>query len=128
MTTIKTVQKYRTVLKVINYQTKQEDKMFDLLKKTILTGIGIASMTKDKIEKLGKKISEESKLTAEEGKKFVNDLLKQSEKARENLEAQVQKFVKNALEKLDIPTREDLNRLEKRIKKLENLIAKKDKK
>ena len=128
MTTIKTVQKYRTVLKVINYQTKQEVKMFDLLKKTILTGIGIASMTKDKIEKLGKKISEESKLTAEEGKKFVNDLLKQSEKARENLEAQVQKFVKNALEKLDIPTREDLNRLEKRIKKLENLIAKKDKK
>ncbi len=102
--------------------------MFDLLKKTILTGIGIASMTKDKIEKLGKKISEESKLTAEEGKKFVNDLLKQSEKARENLEAQVQKFVKNALEKLDIPTREDFNRLEKRIKKLENLRAKKDKK
>ena len=102
--------------------------MFDLLKKTILTGIGITSMTKDKIEKLGKKISEESKLTAEEGKKFVNDLLKQSEKARENLEAQVQKFVKNALEKLDIPTREDLNRLEKRIKKLENLRAKKDKK
>lgn len=102
--------------------------MFDLLKKTILTGIGIASMTKDKIEKLGKKISEESKLSTEEGKKFVNDLLKQSEKARENLEAQVQKLVKNALGKLDIPTHEDLNRLEKRIKKLENLRAKKDKK
>ena len=97
--------------------------MFDLLKKTILTGIGIASMTKDKVEELGKKISEESKLTAEEGRKLVNDLLKQSEKARENLETQVQKFVKTALEKLDIPTREDLNRLEKRIKKLENLRA-----
>ncbi|MCK4653338.1 MAG: phasin family protein [Candidatus Cloacimonetes bacterium] len=95
--------------------------MFDLLKKTMLTGIGIASMTKDKIEELGKKISKESKLTEEEGKKMVNDLLKQSEKAREDLEAQVQKFVKIALEKLDIPTREDFNRLEKRIKKLENL-------
>lgn len=102
--------------------------MFDLLKKTMLTGIGIASMTKDKIEELGKKISKESKLSAEEGKKFVNDLLKQSEKAKENFEAQVQKLVKNALQKLDLPTREDLNRLQKRIKKLENLIAKKDKK
>ena len=101
--------------------------MFDLLKKTMLTGIGIASMTKDKIEELGKKISEESKLTAEEGKKMVNDLLKQSEKAREDLENQVQKLVKIALEKLDIPTREDLNRLEKRIKKLENLRAETDK-
>lgn len=98
--------------------------MFDLLKKTILTGIGIASMTKDKIEELGKKISKESKLTEEEGKRMVNDLLKQSEKAREDLENQVQKLVKIALDKLDIPTREDLNRLEKRIKKLENLRAK----
>jgi len=102
--------------------------MFDLLKKTMLTGIGIASMTKDKIEELGKKISEESKLTAEEGKKMVNDLLKQSEKAREDLENQVQKLVKKALEKLDIPTCEDFNRLEKRIKKLENLRAKTGKK
>ena len=97
--------------------------MFDLLKKTILTGIGIASLTKDKIEELGKKISEESKLSAEEGKKLVNDLLKQSEKARMDLETQVQKLVKIALEKLDIPTRDDLNRLEKRIIKLENLKA-----
>ena len=81
-------------------------------------------MTKEKTEELGKKISEESKLTEEEGKKMVNDLLKQSEKAREDLEAQIQKLVKKSLEKLDIPTREDLNRLEKRIKKLENLRAK----
>ena len=101
--------------------------MFDLLKKTILTGIGIASMTKDKIEELGKKISEESKLSAEEGKRLVQDLLKQSEKAKNNLEAEVQKFVKIALGKLDIPTHEDLNRLEKRIKKLENLRAEKGK-
>ena len=97
--------------------------MFDLLKKTMLTGIGIASMTKDKIEELGKKISAESKLNEEEGKKMVNDLLKQSEKAREDLENQVQKLVKKALEKLDIPTREDFNRLEKRIIKLEKLRA-----
>ena len=101
--------------------------MFDLLKKIILTGIGIASMTKDKIEELGKKISEESKLSAEEGKRLVQDLLRQSEKAKNHLEAEVQKFVKIALEKLDIPTHEDLNRLEKRIKKLENSRAEKGK-
>ena len=98
--------------------------MFELLKKTMLTGIGIASMTKDKIEELGKKISEESKLTEEEGKKMINDLLKQSEKAREDLENQVQKLVKKSLVKLDIPILEDFNRLEKRIKKLEKLRAK----
>lgn len=93
--------------------------MFDLLKKTILTGIGIASMTKNKIEELEKKISKDSKLTEEEGKKMVNDLLKQSEKAREDLKSQVKKLVQNALEELDFPTKKDLEKLEKRIKILE---------
>jgi polyhydroxyalkanoate synthesis regulator phasin len=44
--------------------------MLDLLKKTILTGIGIASMTKDKVEELAKKIVKETKLSEEEGKKL----------------------------------------------------------
>ncbi|MCK4357847.1 MAG: phasin family protein [Candidatus Cloacimonetes bacterium] len=98
--------------------------IFDLLKKTMLTGIGIASMTKDKIEELGKKISEESKLSAEEGKKLVKDLLEKSDEARKNLQGQVEKLVKNAMKKLSITTREDLQKLEKRIKKLENLVKK----
>ncbi len=92
--------------------------MFDVLKKTMLMGIGIASMTKDKIKEFGKKISEENKLNEEEGKKLVKDLLKQSEKAKENLEAQIQKFVKASLEKLDIPTRADINKLKKEIQRL----------
>ncbi|AZR74241.1 hypothetical protein BBF96_13035 [Anoxybacter fermentans] len=95
--------------------------MLDLLKKTVLIGIGIASMTKDKIEELAKKIAEESKLSEEEGKKLVEDLLRQSDEARKHLESQVEKLVKNVLEKLDIPSREDLQKLENRIKKLENL-------
>jgi polyhydroxyalkanoate synthesis regulator phasin len=45
--------------------------MMDLLKRGILTGIGIASLTKDKIEELAEKIIEESKLSEEEGRKLV---------------------------------------------------------
>ncbi len=101
--------------------------MFDILKKTMLTGVGIALMTKDKIEELGKKISEESKLTTEEGKKMVDELLKQSEKAKNDLESQIHKIVGKSLEKFNLPTREDINRLEKKITELENLREETDK-
>ena len=96
--------------------------MFDLLKKATLMGIGITSMTKDKIEELAKEIIEEGKLSEEEGKKLVEDLLKRSEEARNELESRGEKLVKSALEKLDIPSRAEMEKLQARIKKLETQI------
>jgi polyhydroxyalkanoate synthesis regulator phasin len=97
--------------------------MMDLLKRGILTGIGIASLTKDKIEELAEKIIEESKLSEEEGRKLVENLLKQSKEARKNLEEEVKKTVGDALEKLDVPSRKDLEDLKIRIERLENQMG-----
>jgi len=96
--------------------------MFDLLKKATLMGIGITSMTKDKIEALAKEIIEEGKLSEEEGKKLVEGLLKQSDEARKDFESRGEKLVKSTLEKLDIPSRAEMAKLQTRIKKLETRI------
>jgi polyhydroxyalkanoate synthesis regulator phasin len=97
--------------------------MLDLVRKGVLTGIGLASLTKDKVEELAEKIIEETKLSEEEGRKLVEDLLKQSEEARKNLEEEVKKTVGEALEKLDIPSRKDLEDLKARIEKLEDQMS-----
>ena len=44
--------------------------MFDLIKKTLLTGVGLAVMTKDKVEELGKEFASQAKLSELEGKEF----------------------------------------------------------
>lgn len=95
--------------------------MLDIARKTILLGIGLAAMTRDKIEELARKIAEEDKLSKEEGRKLAEDLLKQSDEAAKNLKDQVEKFVENTLEKLNSPSRKELQKLEERIKKLEEL-------
>jgi polyhydroxyalkanoate synthesis regulator phasin len=97
--------------------------MLDLVRKGVLTGIGLASLTKDKVEELAEKIIEETKLSEEEGRKLVEDLLKQSEEARKNLEEEVKKTVGEAMEKLDIPSRKDLEDLKARIEKLEDQMS-----
>ena len=95
--------------------------MVDLLRKMVLTGIGLAYMTKDKAEEVAKKISEESSSTEEESRKLAKDLLNQSEEAKRNLEALIEKVVKSAIGKLDIPSRQDLQKLESRVEELEKL-------
>ena len=93
--------------------------MLDLMKKGILIGIGVASLTKDRVEELVEKIAEESKLSEEEGRKLAKELLEKSEEARKEFQDQVGKRVKEALNAMDIPSREELQNLKARIEKLE---------
>jgi polyhydroxyalkanoate synthesis regulator phasin len=93
--------------------------MVELIKKTLLAGVGLAFMTKEKAEDAAKKIVKEAKIAEGEGKKFVNDLIKKSEEAKKGIEKLVETAVHAAVTKLNIPTRSEMKKLEDRIRELE---------
>ena len=93
--------------------------MVELIKKTLLAGVGLAFMTKEKAEEVAKKIASEAKIAEGEGKKFVSELVKKSEEARAGVEKLVDNAVETTLKKLDLPTKAEVKRLEARIKDLE---------
>jgi polyhydroxyalkanoate synthesis regulator phasin len=92
--------------------------MVDLLKKAIFTGLGLAFMTKDKIEEFSKELVEKGRLSETEGKDFIDELQEKSEEARKKLEEQIQRALNSTLKKMNIATRDDISRLEKRLAKL----------
>ena len=93
--------------------------MFDLLKKSMYATIGLAVMTQEKVEELGKKIAQEAKLSEAEGRLFIDELLKKSDEARGSMEKLINEKVEVALKKLNFPTRTEMNNLEIRIRNLE---------
>ena len=93
--------------------------MFDLIKKTMLTGVGLAIMTKDKIEDLAMEIAEKGKMSEKEGKKLIDELLKKSEQAKKDLDKKIEDAVQKTLKKMDIVTGKDIIELEEKIKCLE---------
>ncbi len=101
--------------------------MKNLIKKGILTGIGLGLMTKEKVMDYAKKAAKEAKLTEEEGRKLVDELLNHSEETRKELEKKINDQVKNALDKAGVATKEDLNELKKMIDKLQKRIEEKTK-
>ncbi len=101
--------------------------MLDLIKKTLMAGVGMAAMTKEKIEELANDIAKKSKLSEKEGKKLINDFLKRSQTAKKDLESLIEKTVKKVMKNLNIATREDITKLTKRMKKLEDEIRPKKK-
>jgi polyhydroxyalkanoate synthesis regulator phasin len=93
--------------------------LFETLKKTLYAGVGLAFLTRDKIEELGKRLAEEAKLSEADGKKFIDEILRKSEEAKASFEKALNGAVASALEKIDIPRRSELKALEDRVKALE---------
>lgn len=93
--------------------------MFDLLKKNLFTAIGLAVMTRERVEEVGKKIVQDAKLSEIEGKQFVEELIKKTDDARMAIEKMVNDKLEAAIKKLSIPTRSEIDSIIARLNKLE---------
>jgi len=94
--------------------------MFEDVKKTIDKGLDYAFMNAEKLAQAAKDLAKEHKLTKEEAKKLYDHLMAKSEDAKKTVEAELQVLVKNTLKKMNIPTQDEIKKLEDRIKKLES--------
>src|SRR3954463_16528575 len=83
----------------------KETDMIDLIKRTLLTGVGLAVMTRDKVEELGKELASQAKLSENEGQEFVDHLLAQSETARKEFETRISSAVQKAVGGLNLASK-----------------------
>jgi polyhydroxyalkanoate synthesis regulator phasin len=102
--------------------------MLDQIKKSVYTAVGLAVMTVDKIEEVGKKIASDAEMSEKEGKLFVEDLKKKGEETKNAIEKLVNEKVEKTLKTLSIPTHSEIDKLEKRIAIIEQKLSETDSK
>ncbi len=93
--------------------------MSNLIEKAIFASVGIAYLTKERIQEVGKKLAEDAHVAESDGKRFIDELQKRAEETRNATAEFVNKQVSVTLKRLDIPSREEVNALKERIAKLE---------
>ena len=93
--------------------------MKETLKNILYTGIGIAFLTKEKVEELKADLIEKGKMSQEEGRQFVDDLLRRSEKARDQLDLWINKRVEERIAQFDLATRDELADLRSKVEELQ---------
>ena len=99
--------------------------MQGFLEKAVSLGLGALVTTKNKVKETVDELVKKGEIGQEEGKKLVGELIKRGEKSKKEIEAQIGKIVKIAIEKLDIPTRKELNAIKSEIEKLKKKLNKK---
>jgi polyhydroxyalkanoate synthesis regulator phasin len=98
---------------------------FELMKKVMMTGIGLALKTQSEIEAMAKEIIKKSKMGEAEGEKFIADVLKKYDKARKDMEQKIHKGVSEYMASADIASKKELNALKKEIASMKKAAKKK---
>jgi len=97
--------------------------VIDLIKKTMMAGIGLALKTRDEVEDLVKDLVKKGSMNEQEGKKFLDELLSRYDEAKVKMEERVEKMVKDFLKKADVVTGDELKALKKEIRELKKAIS-----
>ncbi len=96
----------------------------NIFQEGLYVGLGLANRTKKKIEEFGEKITKEYNMSEEEGKRFIDDLMKESEESDTRLDGLIEKRLENYMKDANIPTKKDIETLTKKIDQLEKKLDK----
>ena len=92
--------------------------MIEIVKKTFMTGVGLAAKGWDEVEVLSKEIVKMAKMSEKEGAKFLKDMKKRYDDTQKKTGNYVENVVKDILKKMDIATAADIKALKKEIQQL----------
>lgn len=93
--------------------------MLELLEKALLSAIGAAAITQKKAEELAAEVKEKYKMSEDEGKIFVDRILDIARDSRVKLQQMAEIEVQKVVDRLGLVSREEYDRLAKRVQELE---------
>ena len=91
----------------------------DFLKKSMLAGIGLAVLTKEKAEKMVDELIKKGALKKNDGTGSIKEFTEKSKEFKKELTKKVEKAVADTIEKSNIPTRKEFAALKSKIEKME---------
>lgn len=97
-----------------------------VLKDLVNLGLGALVITKEKAEEVVNELVKKGEVGQEEGKELISKLIEKGEKSKKEIENQIEKTVRNVVEKLDISTKKEIEELKSEIEELKKKLNKEE--
>lgn len=97
--------------------------MIELMKKALLMGLGVASLTKEKIAEMSRDFIEQGKLTQQEGEKLVDELFAKAEESKQDLKKEIDNRVEEIIKKMNLVRMSDLDEVKLQLQQLQESCA-----
>lgn len=94
----------------------------NLLKQLLMIGIGTTSLVAEKLQEVTNQWVSDGKINPDQAKTFVDDMMQQLRSEQGNLEAQMQRQMRNVMQDIGVPRQSELDELRGRLDRLERQI------
>jgi polyhydroxyalkanoate synthesis regulator phasin len=94
----------------------------DWLTQLLMFGVGTTSLVAEKMREVSDELVKNGKLNPDQAKEVMDDLLQKMKSEQGNLEAQMQRQLRNLLQDIGVPRQAEMDELRGRIDRLERQI------
>jgi len=92
--------------------------LFEASRKVLLAGIGAVALAQDEIEDFIGKLVERGEIAEQDGKRLFSEIMDKRKKSTEKAEDEFTKRVEEILDRMNVPTKDDINKLGQKITNL----------
>lgn len=94
-----------------------------LVRKSLLLGLGVAALTKERAEKLVDELVSQGEVAQKDRPKALEELFDWTEEEERSLQQKVQEAFRQVVGDLNLPTKDDIKQLDKRLERLEKKLS-----
>ena len=94
--------------------------VFDIVRNALLAGLGVQEKVKEFVDELVKK----GELSDSQGAKLIKEMAEKADKGTEDLSKTFSELITKTLDKMNLPTRDDLEKINKKLNSLSAKIKK----
>lgn len=95
-----------------------QSSLMESLRRVMLASIGAMALTKEELESFINKLVARGEVAEEEGKKLMTELMEKRKRKTDQAEDMAAQRARDLMEKMDIPTRQDITALTEKINSL----------
>jgi polyhydroxyalkanoate synthesis regulator phasin len=96
-----------------------EGNMKEFIRKSMLVGMGLATVTREKIELTIDELIKKGEISEKEGKEAIDELVEKSKEMKKDLTDKVENMVSDTLKKLNLPSRDEFQKLKDKVERMD---------
>ena len=96
--------------------------LFDAARKVLLAGIGVVALAQDEIEDFVTHMVERGEIAERDGKKLVREVMDKRKQYRQRVEEEFTKHIEKALDRMNMPSKADIDALSEKIAALSKKV------
>jgi len=101
---------------------KNQPSMYEALRRMLLATIGAAAIAQDEIESLVDRLVERGEIAEKDGKKLVREVMDKRKGRATKVEEEISKHLESVLDRMNIPSKADVEALSQKIAALSKKI------